>query len=115
MIEAPSASLRVGRQAIPRPIASRINAKIAFVAVPCPAMILADQLNGSAMTAGLPAAVQQLRESLAEHEGLELQHRIEQPQAGQRQLQPPPDIGGYPAFVVHHADAAQPSGPVQNF
>ena len=56
-IEAPSASLSVGRQAIPRPIASWMNAKTAFVAVPCPAMILADQLIGSAMTAGLPAAV----------------------------------------------------------
>ena len=52
-----------------------------------------------------------LREALAEHEGLELQHRIEQPDARQHQLQPPPDIGGGPAFLMHHADAAQPSGP----
>ena len=57
VIEAPSASLRVGRQAIPRPIASWMNAKIAFVAVGWSAMSLADQLIGSAMTAGLPAAV----------------------------------------------------------
>ena len=56
-IEAPSASLRVGRQAIPSAIVSWMNAKIALVRVPCSAMILADQLIGSAMTAGLPAAV----------------------------------------------------------
>ena len=52
-----------------------------------------------------------LREALAEHEGLELQHRIEQPDARQHQLQPPPDIGGGPAFLIHRADAAQPSSP----
>ena len=35
-IEAPSASLSVGRQAIPRPIASWMNAKTAFVTAAMP-------------------------------------------------------------------------------
>ena len=49
--ELASASLSVGRQAIPRPSASWMNAKIALVAVGWSAMIRADQVIGSAMIA----------------------------------------------------------------
>jgi hypothetical protein len=56
-IEAPSANLIVGRQAMPSAIASWMTAKAASVAAPWSATILADQVIGSAMTAGFPGAV----------------------------------------------------------
>src|SRR6266566_1585887 len=55
--DAASASLRVGRQAMPRPRASWMVAKIAFSTTTWWSMRLADQVMGPATTAGLPCAL----------------------------------------------------------
>jgi hypothetical protein len=54
--EAASASLRVGRQAMPRPRASWVVAKMAFSTATWWSMRLADQVIGPATTPGLPCA-----------------------------------------------------------
>ena len=55
-IEAPSAILTVGRQAIPMASSSCTAAKAEFIATACCAMSRADQMIGSATSAGLPLA-----------------------------------------------------------
>src|ERR1022692_1354848 len=54
--EAPSAILTVGRQAIPMASSSCTVANAEFIATACCSMRRADQMIGSATTAGLPAA-----------------------------------------------------------
>ena len=56
-IDAASASLRVGRQAMPRPRASWMVAKRAFSTTTWWSMRFADQVIGPATTAGLPCAL----------------------------------------------------------
>src|SRR6201981_2010303 len=56
-IDAASASLTVGRQAMPRPRASWMVAKTAFSTTTWWSMRLADQVIGPAITAGLPCAL----------------------------------------------------------
>ena len=53
---------------------------------------------------------QHVAEPLGEHERLVLQHAVEQPQPGQRQLQQPPDVGRCPPRLGLRARRAPPRG-----